>query len=62
MPNKPHLPLDQYRGIRTNIRWTEPEYKTLCSLAKQAKMDVTKFIRRCVKDEIALALHKTVKP
>jgi hypothetical protein len=49
MPNKPHLPPDQYRGIRTNVRWTEPEYIALSNLAKKEGLDVPKFIRQCVK-------------
>lgn len=50
MATKPHLPPDKYRGIRTNIRWTEPEFIALSNIAKAQGMNVTEFIRKCVKE------------
>jgi len=50
MATKPHLPPDKYRGFRTNIRWTEPEFIALSNIAKAQGMNVTEFIRKCVKE------------
>jgi len=52
MPTKPHLPLDKYRGKRTNIRWTPYEFKILKNMANKEglKLNLSEFIRKCVKD------------
>jgi predicted DNA-binding ribbon-helix-helix protein len=50
MATKPFLPLNKYRGHRTNIRWTPYEFKKLSNMAKAEKLYLSEFIRKCVKE------------
>jgi len=55
MATKPHLPADKFRGSRTTVRWTEPEFIALSNLAKKQGIPVADYIRFCV---IEWARHK----